>query len=373
MPSLKRPRVLLLIPHLGGGGAERVAEILARSLDRNKYEVHLGLVTALNSDLGDDRGIETIHAINALRTRRSLLTLLRLIWSIRPSVILSGMAHLNLLILLLRPILPRRTRILVRQNGELSETLATGFHPRISRFIYGYAYRRADLVICQSEAMKQEIQREFHIAQTKLAVLPNPLDASFVRWTPETSEFQEIESGQHLIAIGRLAPEKGFDILLEAFAGLSSQFSGTRLTVIGSGACEASLKQLSHTLGIASRVCFSGYVSNPATFFPSASLFVLSSRTEGIPNALLEAAAAGLPIVTTPASTGLADLVANNEGVWLASEISAKALRIAMGSALAAVTPGRRYPHLWIRPFENARAIPAYEAEIDRVLESIAP
>jgi hypothetical protein len=63
------------------------------------------------------------------------------------------------------------------------------------------------------------------------------------------------------------------------------------------------------------------------------------------------------------------DLVANKEGVWLASEVSAEALRIALESALQAIAPGRRYPHSWIRPFEIAHAIPTYEAAIDRAIE----
>jgi glycosyltransferase involved in cell wall biosynthesis len=369
MSSSSRAKVLLLIPHLGGGGAEHVAETLARSLSRRKYEVHLGLVTKVDCDLAEPSRIENIHKLNTSRIRHSSLKLLHLIWKLRPSVILSGMAHLNLLVLILRPALPRKTRVLIRQNGKLSATLATSPGPRLSRFLYGVAYRHADIVICQSESMKQEIQREFRVDDAKLAVLPNPVDSLHIRRAVEISDDDPIEFARYLLAIGRLVHEKGFDILLQAFSNLSSRFARTELTILGSGPCEASLKRQSEKLGITKRVHFPSHVSNPARYFRSTSLFVLSSRTEGIPNALLEAASAGLPIVATPASTGLVALLAKREGVWLARDVSAGSLGLVLETALSVIKPGQRCAHKWIEPFELAHAIPAYEAVIDRTIE----
>jgi glycosyltransferase involved in cell wall biosynthesis len=370
MPTSNRARVLLLIPHLGGGGAERVTEILARFLNRKKYEIHLGLITAPPRTVVDS-AIEHIHTLNCSRIRHSALQIMHLIWGLRPAIVLSGMAHLNLLLLLLRPALPRNTRFLVRQNGKLSATFAAGLHPCLSRVAYGLAYRRADLVICQSESMKEEIQRQFHVFEANLVVLPNPVNSRLIRSAVE-SHARFMHSAPPLIAIGRLVPEKGFDILLEAFASLANGFSRTSLVIAGSGPCESSLKHRSEQLGIADRVHFAGHLDNPASYFRNALLFVLSSRTEGIPNALLEAAAAGLPIVATPASTGLAELLTEKDGVWLAAEISPNALRHALEAALNTIRPGRRYPHSWIEPFELARAIPAYEAAIDRAIEGHA-
>jgi glycosyltransferase involved in cell wall biosynthesis len=76
---------------------------------------------------------------------------------------------------------------------------------------------------------------------------------------------------------------------------------------------------------------------------PEATLFVLPSRHEGMPNALLEAAAAGLPLVATPASGGVVDLLRGRPGAWLAKEISAKALAVAIIAALEAIRPGERF------------------------------
>ena len=83
---------------------------------------------------------------------------------------------------------------------------------------------------------------------------------------------------------------------------------------------------------------------------------------------MLEAAAAGLPIVATPAFPGIARLFENDEGVWLANKISSDGLRSALQKALSSIRPGVRYPHAWVEPYDLSRAIPAYEAAIDEVL-----
>ena len=101
--SAKHVRILLLIPHLGGGGAEQVTALLARGLSREKYELHLGLITQSCADAAAFPPWVTIHSLGATRVRGGAVRLVRLVRRLRPDVILSGMAHLNFLVLLLRP------------------------------------------------------------------------------------------------------------------------------------------------------------------------------------------------------------------------------------------------------------------------------
>ena len=365
MSSLTRPRILLLIPHLGGGGSERVIETLARVLNPAKYDVHLALITDSHLDYLSHLTIP-VHSLRAERVRHSGLRLLRLIWKLRPRLILSGIAHLNLLVLALKPILPRGTRIIVRQNGAVAETLRS--HCRhLSRRLYSLAYRRADRVICQTGAMSHELQLDLRVEPAMLAVLPNPTDISYIR-SRTLPDQKQITASPTLVAIGRLVPEKGFDLLLDAIASLPSPHQSTELFLVGTGPQKCSLQRQARELGIESRIHFVGHIPDPIIQFHHASLFVLSSRTEGLPNALLEAAAAGLPIVATPASDGLLDLLQHREGVWLASEISSAALRAALQQALSAIGHGRRYPHDWMEPYELSRAVAAYESVIDRVI-----
>ena len=361
-------RILLLIPHLGGGGAEHVIEILARHLSPNKYDIHLALITASSHSSQRFPPYITIHQLHSSRVRNSTSRLLRLIWRLRPRVILSGMAHLNLLVLLLRPLLPWKTRILIRQNGALSATLASHLTPRIARRVYSAAYRRAHRVICQTDSMALEIRNELRVAPPDLLVLPNPINIQHIRRSASCSARTEHSPRHRLLTIGRLVPEKGFDLLLDAFAALPESFRSAELVIAGRGPQKSALVQHAKALAIADRVQFTGHIPDPALHFSTGSLYVLSSRTEGLPNALLEAAAAGLPIVSTPACAGIVDLLRNREGVWLSSDVSASALRVALEEALTAIQPGRRYQHAWIEPYDLSRAIPAYEAALDRAI-----
>lgn len=371
MPALQRPRLLLLIPHLGGGGSERVIETLARSLSHAKYDIHLALIAPSQNYRRIDSLTATVHQLTATRVRHSAIRLLRLIWKLRPHLIFSGIAHLNLLVLALKPLIPRKTRIMVRQNGALTETLRS-YARHFSRRAYSLGYRRADRVICQTSDMAREIQHGLKVKTARLLVLPNPTDVSRIRASSQRSQ-NRILKPPTLVAVGRLVPAKGFDLLLDAIAALPPPFDFTELLLVGSGPEQSSLEHRARQLGIRSRIHFVGHVPDPIIRFAHATLFILSSRTEGLPNALLEAAAAGLPIVATPASAGMVHLLRNREGVWLASDTSSAALRKALQNALTTIHPGQRYPHRWIEPYELPRAIASYESAIDRVLAASAP
>jgi glycosyltransferase involved in cell wall biosynthesis len=287
------------------------------------------------------------------------------------------MAHLNFLVLLLRPFFPRATRVLVRQNGTASAELASARHPSVTRLLYRSLYSRADRVICQTPAMAKDLCAEFGIPEEKLLVLPNPVDSATIRTTVDSSpspwtKFGSASAGPHLLAVGRLSLEKGFDLLLNALVTVRKQFPNAQLVIAGAGPEEAALKTLCDETGLDSAVHFAGYIDRPSEYFSGASLFVVPSRHEGLPNALLEAAASGLPIVATPASEGMIDLLRGQPGAWLAKEITAAALADSLQSALTFLRPGQRFPHIFVDQFSLDRAIPAYEALIDTTFKESA-
>jgi glycosyltransferase involved in cell wall biosynthesis len=367
-----RPRILLLIPHLGGGGAEQVAALLARSLSPRKYELHMGLITQVNAGPQPLPIWVHTHALAARRVRNAAFRLLRLIRRLKPEVILSGMAHLNFLVLLLRPFLPKGTRVLVRQNETASASLAFEDLPGYTRLLY-QLYRRADQVICPTQAIADDLAGAFGIGRNRLTVLANPIEVEAIRNAVSRSPDLWSGPGPHVLAVGRLAPVKGFDLLLRALAVVRHQFPDADLVIAGEGTEEAALKAECDELKLESAVHLVGHVERPSMYFPGAALFVLSSRHEGLPNALLEAAAAGLPLVALPASEGLVNLLEAQPGAWLATEISFPALAASLLAALESLRPGERFEHPFIEKFRIERAIQGYESLIDSVLESGQP
>jgi glycosyltransferase involved in cell wall biosynthesis len=365
----ERPRILLLIPHLGGGGAEQVTALLAASLSRDKYELHLALITQSTPAPASLLAGVTVHALGARRVRSATFQLLRLIRHLKPDLMLSGMAHLNFLVLLLRPFFSPRTRIIVRQNGTISAALAIDPHRRLTRLLYRFLYRRADRVICQSPAMAKDLSDEINIPEMQLAVLANPVDVEHLRTTCQrSSQLDTGSAGPHLLAVGRLAREKGFDLLLHALVTVREAQPGVQLQITGEGPEESALKALCSQLGLESAVHFLGHVDRPCTWFSHATLFVLPSRQDAMPNALLEAAACGLPIVALSASQGLMDLLRNQPGVWLAEDITSQALSDTLLHAIGQLRPAQRFPHPFIEQFTLQHAIGAYEGLIDATL-----
>lgn len=338
----RRTRILLLLSHLGGGGAEHVIALVARGLSQEKYEVHLGLVGQKDRSGESLPAWVSVHPLGAGRARAGALPLLRLIWRLRPDVVLTGAAEVTFLVLMLRPLFPAKTSVLVRQNATATSVMAFGRLPRITRLLYRLLYKNSDRVICQSRDMARDLARAAGIGEEQIAVLPNLVDLAGIRAALRV-QGAESSGGLQLLAVGRLSREKGFDLLLQALAMVRERFPDVKLILVGAGREEQALKSLCRQLGLEDAVGFAGRVDPPYAFFARATLFVLSSRHEGMPNALLEAAAAGLPIVATPASGGVVDLLRGRSGAWLAPEISAEALAATIIAALEMVRPGERF------------------------------
>lgn len=363
-----RARLLLLIPHLGIGGSQQVVATLARHLDATKYELHLCLITQSDPITPQLPGSVQIHFLAAKRTRYAATRLLRLVWTLKPALIFVGMTHVSLLVLLLRPLFPPGTRVIIRQNGSLSASLQAAGPPTLSRLLYAIAYRTADAIVCQTDFTSHELRTRLRLQTTRMAVHPNPVDIERIRQAAAPSNPCQQED-LYLLAVGRLVPEKGFDLLLQAFAAITADFPTLRLRIAGAGPCLSALKAQCRQLNLGDRIDFLGSVERFSLYPSNARAFVLSSRQDELPNALLEAAAGGLPIVATPASPGVASLLRDQPGVWLANDSSAPSLTSALRKALGPIHPRQRFTHEWVFPFALKTAVAAYESLIDSILD----
>ena len=346
---------------------------MAQNLCSEKYDLHLGLITQSSVQPGNLPPAVTVHCLGATRVRTAALPLFRLIRRLRPQIILSGMFHLNFLVLLLRPLFPRPVQVFVRQNGTVSASLSFGDLPAYTRLLYRLLYRRADRILCQSNAMATDLILHTGVLPKRVSVLPNPVDVEQIRSSVRQGNSLFAGPGPHLLAVGRLSTEKGFDLLLRAFATLRLHLPTADLVIAGTGPEESPLKKLSRALNLEPAVLFAGYIPDPSDYFPGATAFVLPSRHEGLPNALLEAASAGLPIIALPASGGLTDLLADQPGAWLAPEICAESLAATLLIALQQLSPNQRFDHHFMAPFQLQRAVGAYEELIDAVLPTPLP
>ena len=366
---MQRITLMLVIPHLGGGGAEQIAFNLACNLSRERFNIHLCLLSPDYPGSKPPPSGITTHRMSYRKIRRSVVALIRLTRKIMPDVILSGIAHLNFLFVLIEPFLTSNTKLILRQNTSISASNPS----RITRLFYRHLYPRAAAIICQSQAMADDLVLNFNIAPRRLVVLQNPVDLC-QPLSSHPSPWRE-DSWPRLLAVGRLAQEKGFDLLIAAFAQVLIGNPDAQLAILGQGPMEARLRQIAATLHLEQNILFAGY-TDPGPFHAQATVFVLSSRHEGMPNALLQAAAAGLPLIATPCCQGVIDLLTDQPATWLCPMTSSESLAETLLNVLPSLQGSERpmrFDHGFLAPFESSAAILAYETLIAHIAATGKP
>ena len=364
-----RCSLLFLIPSLSGGGAERVIVTLLRHLNRSKFKLTLAVVDMRNAvykaDIPDD--VELIN-LNYRRVRYALPKICALIWERRPNIVFSTLGHLNLALALLRPVLPDGPKYLARETTVVSHGLQRYRLEWFWKVLYQKFYRKHDRVVCQSKGMKDDLIKNFSLPEEKSLVIHNPVDVGRIELLAlENLPFRHSmgnkeESGAlHLVAAGRLNVEKGFDLAIRAIASLND--SAIHLTILGDGVSRNSLEELAKDLGVADKITFVGFQSNPYVWFSRADAFILSSRYEGFPNVVLEALACGTPVIATPAPGGTREILEGVAGCFIADDVSAESLSNAIRQWM---NSGRSpIPREAIRPYQVSNIVARYEALFD--------
>lgn len=385
----QKRKLAFVIAHLGPGGAQRVVANAAEILAERGLELHLIVFTdradsypidprvkchfwlprrgqrgtvepngkGADSDLTwpDDPkpGLKSFRRFVpngiafGIELIRISVWLRRTIRRLEPDAVLSFLTQTNILTVLATRGLDVHTVISERNDPRLQR-----HRPRIE-FLRRLVYRRADVVTANSRGALTAL--EAHVPKDKLAFLPNPLLGAAMS---EATAF----AAPTVITVGRLVAQKGLDVLLAAWARVVAMLPGWRLAIVGGGPLAGELQALAAKLDIADSVDFIGQVSDPFPLLRGAELFVLTSRFEGTPNALLEAMACGLPAIVSDASPGPCELIGPDESAGLivpvedAHATAEAILRLARDEAL------RRRLGLGAR--ERARA-----HETDRAIE----
>jgi len=330
-PSLAGPtRVLLLLQSLSGGGAERVAVNIANHCDPAAVDVRLGLMKRAGpylAEIDPDRvlgGAAPWGIAAMIRASRAqvLMTFgmdtellawpaLRTLGSARPSWICRGDSNPD-------------AEIDKLPIGPVGRAAVTAAMRRI--------HRSADGVVAVAKDLADRIDDQSRARSRRARVIYNPVDIARVErfavqrpWSDAARPF--------VVAAGRLVRQKGFDLLIRAFAD-SEAARGMDLVILGEGPLESELRAQAAGLGIAGRVRFVGFQSNPWAWFARARLFVLPSRWEGFGNVVAEALACGAPTLVTDCDFGPREQVVHGLSGWVARSEDAGALTAALDTLL---------------------------------------
>lgn len=328
----ERARSVLMVleatfPKLGGGGAESQVLMIGRSLVGEGVRVRV--VVPMVAD-GPQVARESLHGMEVVRIRYPRIPLLgggimlaKLAWMLLRTrreydAIHAHIAHnMSAVAVLAGRALGKRVVVKLTGMHELAGGILDARAGPASR-LRRVAMRRATLVQATSSRLGKALA-ESGFAPSRILVLPNGVDVDrFLRSRRDEALRQRLAGQARLVGVfvGRLAPEKGLELLVEAWGEAFRGRADAQLVLVGDGAGGEELRVLAARLGIGGQVSFAGRCDDVAPYLAAADFGLLTSFAEGLSNSLLEYMAAGLPVVGSRVS-GTEDFVVPGETGWL--------------------------------------------------------
>lgn len=330
---MSRVRLDILAPMKSWGGIEGKIATLSKEFVARGVDVQLLLPRG--GKIPYPERLPQEISIRDLATRGKLGTVARLMEHFRsdpPDALLAAKDHAVKSAVLARGLSRAHVPIFVKLTNTQSEVLRRRWKRQVAKWVYPWA----DGVIAISEGVREDYIAHFSTPPERVTVIYNPaVTPDFARRLRESPSHPWLasETLPVVLAAGRLTQQKGFDTLLEAFAMLRKQ-KEARLLILGEGPLRNELIRRAEELGVGPYVDLPGYVPNPLAWMARASLFVLSSRYEGLGNVLIEALAAGAPVVSTDCPSGPREILEEGRLGPLVPPEDTKALAQAMTETL---------------------------------------
>ncbi len=315
--DIAKPSVAIVLPTLRVGGAEKVLIELANGLARHEWPVQL-LTMSADGPLADSLSprVEIVDLACATY-RKAVLALARHYERARPQIVLTSMYATGLAAIAAKAISGYKPKVVIGAHNSLRSKVTRPDNVKDKYLLLPLCralFPWADAFVPVSQGVAQELQATFKLPDKNVRVIYNPVvSPQLLAQTGEPVDHPWLADSvargfKTLVSVGRLVEQKGFDVLLKAFARVRDG-RDCRLIIVGDGPLRAELQALAEELGIGSLVDFVGLQDNPYKFVSRADLFVLSSRWEGLANVLIEALACGCPVVATDCNYGPSEIL----------------------------------------------------------------
>lgn len=336
-------KLAIFLPSLAGGGAERAMLNLGQGLAERGRDVDLVLARARGPYLDEVREPLRLVDLEASRVLTSLPSLVGYLRRERPAALISALNYANVVALWARKLAGVGTRVLVNEQNTISQSAPSSarWRQRMVPHLVRRFYPWADYVIGNSSGVAADLRRVTELPPERIDILYNPVVTPEVRrkaHAPLSHPWLGAGQPPVVVAVGRLTRQKNFPGLLRAFARVRRSREA-RLLILGEGVDRPKLEALVEELGLEDDVGLPGFVDNPYAYMSRASLYVLSSRWEGLPTVLIEALYCGPPIVATDCPSGPREILEAGRHGTLVPVGDVGALAEAMEAALAGKTP----------------------------------
>jgi glycosyltransferase involved in cell wall biosynthesis len=339
-------RIALTIHALHGGGAERQMAELANYLASAHHEVTVVTLDRIDRDtykvkpsvqrIGLDLMSHSKNLVQAWIANRHRITKLRAtLKELQPDAIVSFTDKMNILSLAAaasldfhRPELgsSRHCPVIIAEHSDPRRQRLSLLWETWRRF----TYPKARCILALTDEIAADLQQRF--PNQDIRVLPNAIELSELP-SPDVETHNPARPPYRAIAVGRLAKEKGFDKLIQAWQLSRNLLTDWRLDILGEGEQRKPLEMLIQSYGLNETISLPGWSHHIAEELDKSNLFILSSNYEALPLSLLEAMSHRLPVVSTRASDVIPKLVRENQNGWLVTLDDTQQLSRAISSA----------------------------------------
>jgi glycosyltransferase involved in cell wall biosynthesis len=303
---MKSLKILIVLPSLAGGGAEKVILSLIENLDTAQCKPILVIqnkIGPLKTKLNKNNIID----LKCKNFRYAIPRLITTIMKIKPDIIISTFPHITLPLVILKKYFYRDAKIIAREPNMIDASLSNSAYPRLLKFLYKQFMPKVNKIIVTSRAMKNDLIKK-GINKNKLFLIHNPVDNN-IRNVKVINRF--IGNGLRLVMVGRLTYQKGIDRVLPMLKNINN----CHLTILGDGYEKEKLEKTILKLGIEKKVKFIGFSAIANSYIAGADYLLLPSRWEGLPNVVLESLFLGTPVISFKQIVALNDfmpIVADN-------------------------------------------------------------
>ncbi len=312
---MSQQRIAFFLPNLYGGGAERVSvNLLKGMVDRENLVLDLVLGIAEGSFMEQVPAGVNIVNLKSPRVATAILPLVKYLKTVQPDALLSHLGHANVIALFANKLAGSKTKLAVVEHNTLSVADATSIRAKITPWFMKQFYPSANAIIGVSNGVSQDLESQLGFTPGTVKTIYNPvIDQELLEKANTSVDHPWLQSKLPVfLAVGRLTAQKDFANLIQAFALVRKQ-KAARLIILGEGELRAELEELALKLGVKEDIDLPGFADNPYGYMKQATAFVLSSRYEGLPTAVIEAMACGCSVVSTDCPSGPQEILAGGE------------------------------------------------------------
>ncbi|MGQ8365242.1 glycosyltransferase [Glaciecola sp. 1036] len=333
-------KITLVLHDLRGGGAEKMMVRLANQMAEDGDQIEMILITEGGSNKAFLSDKVTLTELKCIRTLNAFGPLRRALKKSKPDAILAVLTHINVITAIVCFSLGwiKRLSVSERNTFSLDKKVNTNAVMRTAYFLAPLVYRLLPKpVIAVSQGVAQDLVDTTMVRQKDVITAPNPVITKEIEEAskaPPSHPWLKDKTKPVIISVGRLAYQKGFDMLLDALFRVRETID-CRLIIYGEGELREQLQKQAESLGITEDVDFPGYTDNPVAEMKAADLYVLSSRFEGSPNAIVEAMSVGTPVVAFDCPHGAREILKDGEIAPLVEYQNVEELACKMASTLA--------------------------------------